>query len=75
MFLDITRVWRERPLACRVVVANLIGAGGTSEDRKIRSELDRNRCQTFRKATKEEMKGLPIRCDAFRRQRNCALAP
>ena len=40
MFSHITQNWRGRPLVCREVVVNLIGAVTTQQGLRIQAELD-----------------------------------
>ena len=75
MFCHITQNWRGRPLVCREVVVNLIGAVTTKEGLTIRSELDENSYEAGRKVTDEEMESLSINRDAFHGEWNYVLAP
>ena len=75
MFCHITQNWRGRPLVCREVVVNLIGAVTTKEGLTIRSELDENSYEVGRKVTDEKMKSISINRDAFNGEWNYVLAP
>ena len=75
MFSHITQNWRGRPLVCREVVVNLIGAVTTKEGLTIRSEPDENCYAAGRKVTDEEMESLSINRDAFHGEWNYTLAP
>ena len=75
MFCHITQNWRGRPLVCREVVVNLIGAVRTKEGLTIQSELDENRYETGRKVSDEELARLSIDCATFHGEWNYTLAP
>ena len=75
MFCHSTQNWRGRPLVCREVVVNLIGAVTTKDGLTIRSELDASRYEAGRKVTDEEMESLSINRDAFHGEWNYILAP
>ena len=75
MFCHITQNWRGRPLICREVVVNLIGAVTTKEGLTIQSALDENRYETGRKVTEEEMESLSMERDTFHGEWNYTLAP
>ena len=75
MFCHITQNWRGRPLVCREVVVNLIGAVTTKEGLTIQSELDENRYETGRKVTDKEMASLRIERDTFHGEWNYTFTP
>ncbi len=73
MFCHSTQNWRGRPLVCREVVVNLIGAVTTKEGLTIQSELDENCYKTGRKVTDEELERLSINRAAFHGEWNYTL--
>lgn len=75
MFSHITQNWRGRPLVCREVVVNLIGAVTTKQGLRIRSELDENSYESGRKVTDEEMEQLSIERADFHGEWNYTLVP
>lgn len=75
MFCHITQNWHGRPLICREVVVNLIGAITTKEGLTIQCALDENRYETGRKVTEEEMESLSIERDTFHGEWNYTLVP
>ena len=75
MFCHITQNWRGRPLVCREVVVNLIGAVTTKEGLTIQSELDENRYDTGRKVSDEQLETLSIARASFHGEWNYTLAP
>ncbi len=75
MFCHITQNWRGRPLVCREVIVNLIGAVSTKEGLRIESELDENRYELGRKVTDAELKRLSIERAEFHGEWNYTLAP
>ena len=75
MFSHITQNWRGRPLVCREVVVNLIGAVTTQQGLRIQSELDENSYESGRKATDEEMEQLSIERADFHGEWNYTLVP
>ena len=75
MFSHITQNWRGRPLVCREVVVNLIGAVTTKQGLRIQSEVDENRYESGRKVTDEEMKQLSIERADFHGEWNYTLVP
>ena len=60
MFSQFTQDRRGRPLVCREVVVNLIGAVATQQGLRIQSELDENNYESGKKVTDEEMQQLAI---------------
>ena len=75
MFSHITQNWRGRPLVCREVVVNLIGAVTTQQGLRIQSELDENSYESGRKVTDEEMEQLSIERADFHGEWNYTLVP
>ena len=75
MFSHITQNWRGRPLVCREVVVNLIGAVTTKQGLRIQSELDENSYESGKKVTDEEMQQLSIERADFHGEWNYTLAP
>lgn len=75
MFCHITQNWRGRPLVCREVVVNLIGAVTTKEGSTIQSELDENRYETGRNVSDEELETLSIARATLHGEWNYTLSP
>ncbi len=75
MVSHITQNWRGRPLVCREVVVNLIGAVTTKQGLRIQSELDENSYESGRKVTDEEMEQLSIERADFHGEWNYTLVP
>ena len=75
MFSHITQNWRGRPLVCREVVVNLIGAVTTKQGLRVQSELDENSYESGRKVTDEEMEQLSIERADFHGEWNYTLVP
>ncbi len=75
MFSHITQNWRGRPLVCREVVVNLIGAVTTKQGLRIQSELDENSYESGRKVTDEEMEQLCIERADFHGEWTYTLVP
>jgi hypothetical protein len=75
MFSHITQNWRGRPLESIETVVNLIGSTTTSKGLFIRAALDRNRYETDKNATKEEIAELRLSRAKFHGDWNYSLAP
>ena len=74
MFSHITQNWRGRPLVCREVIVNLIGAVSTKAGLSIESELDENRYELGRKVTDAELRRLSLERAEFHGEWNYTLA-
>ena len=75
MFCHITQNWRGRPLVCREVIVNLIGAVTTKEGLRIESALDENHYELGRKVTDAELKRLSIERAEFHGEWNYTIVP
>ena len=75
MFCHITQNWRGRPLVCREVIVNLIGAVTTKEGLRIESALDENHYELGRKVTDAELKRLSIERAEFHGEWDYTIGP
>jgi len=75
MFCHITQNWRATPLACLLVVIELIANTTTKAGLKIRCGLDRNTYTKGIKISDAEMATLNIKRDKFHPEWNYAIAP
>ena len=75
LFSFISQNWRGKPLVSHEAIVNLIAATTTKTGLKITCELDRNSYPLGTKVSKEEMKEINLRRDAFHGEWNYTISP
>jgi transposase len=75
LFSFISQNWRGKPLVSHEAIVNLIAATTTRTGLKITCELNRNSYPLGTKISKEEMKEINLRRDAFHGEWNYTISP
>jgi hypothetical protein len=75
LFSFISQDWRGQPLVSHETIVNLIAATTTTTGLKVTCELDQNAYPYGVKVSKQEMKELNLRRDAFHGEWNYTISP